>query len=192
MASRAISITIKRELSLDDLAAPPDAAEIEAAHEDRYLDGNQAFVDLGGMSWANLSETLEIERRILDRLERAPDLDEEEEAVIEELDAEFGADALWGLDPGVASATIALSALGATPVASCNGGVLGGQHKEAYPLVAFYMPTGIAARVHELATAAQAGLIVDDSGRAQIYGGSYRELLRFAELTLEVGGLEAV
>lgn len=136
------------------------------------------------MDWADVAETLEMERGVLARLEAAIDLDDEQEAITEELVAEYGVEALWSLDPGVASATIALSALGATPVASCNGGVLGGQHKEAYPLVAFYLPTTAAAGVNALAEAADIGLLIDDHGRGQIYAQSYRGLVKFAELAL--------
>jgi hypothetical protein len=47
-------------------------------------------------------------------------------------------DGLWGLDIGVASATIALSALGAIP-GSCNAGGFGGHHQAAYPYVSFFL-----------------------------------------------------
>lgn len=157
---------------------------LEAADEDGAFDGNRAFMDLRGMDWNDVAETLEIERGVLARLEAAIDLDAEEEAISEELVAEYGVEALWSLDPGVASATIALSALGATPVASCNGGVLGGHHKEPYPLVAFYLPPTAAADVNALAQSAGIGLLVDDHGRGQLYAQSYSGLLRFAELAL--------
>lgn len=41
------------------------------------------------------------------------------------------------LDPGIASSVSALLSSGATPYASCNGGRLGGFHRETQPLVAF-------------------------------------------------------
>ncbi len=124
----------------------------------------------------------------MERLEAASDLDDEEAAVVEELYSEYGVEALWNLDPGVASATAALSALGAIPIASCNGGVLGGSHKEAYPLVAFYLPAELGIALQTLAESAGTGLLVDEHGLAQIYGQSYRELVKFAEVALEQRG----
>jgi hypothetical protein len=170
------------------LASPPDDETLDEADEDGSFDGNRAYMDLRAMSWTDVAETLAVERPLLGRLEAAPDLDDEEEAIVEELVTEYGAEGLWSLDPGVASATIALSALGAMPIASCNGGVLGGHHKEAYPLVAFYLPTEFAAQVETLAEAADCGLVIDVHGRAQIYGQSYRELIRFAEHALDEHG----
>lgn len=184
MASHIAPVAIQRDFDPSRLASPPDNATLDAADEDGAFDGNRAFMDLRGMDWNDVAEILEIEGRVLARLEAAIDLDDEEEAITEELVAEYGAEALWSLDPGVASATIALSALGATPVASCNGGVLGGQHKEAYPLVAFYLPASTASVVNALAEAAGIGLLIDDHGRGQLYAQSYKGLLRFAELAL--------
>lgn len=184
MAGHITPVDIRRDFDASQLASPPDEATLDAADEDGAFDGNRAFMDLRGMDWTDVEETLEIERGVLARLEAADDLDDEEEAVTEELVSEYGVEALWSLDPGVASATIALSALGATPVASCNGGVLGGQHKEAYPLVAFYLPAMAAAGVSALAEAAGIGLLIDDHGRGQIYAQSYHGFVKFAELAL--------
>ncbi|HMP61916.1 MAG TPA: hypothetical protein PKA17_02240, partial [Phenylobacterium sp.] len=184
MASHIAPVAIRRDFDASRLAAPPDDATLNAADEDGAFDGNRAFINLRGMDWADVAETLKMDRGLLARLEAAVDLDDEQEAITEELVAEYGVGALWSLDPGVASATIALSALGATPVASCNGGVLGGQHKEAYPLVAFYLPITAAAGVNALAEAAGIGLLIDDHGRGQIYAQSCQGLVKFAELAL--------
>ncbi len=84
----------------------------------------------------------------------------------------------------MAAATIALSALGATPVGSCNAGGFGGHHQARYPYVAFYVEPGPAALILALAQAAEVGLRGDDSGLAQIYGAGDLDLLRFAEAAL--------
>lgn len=184
MASRIVQVPIRRDFDVGKLAALPDEAALDAADEEGAFDGNRAFTDLRGMTWADLAETLETERAVLARLEAAIDLDAEYEAICDELLAEFGAAQLWSLDPGVASATIALSALGAIPVASCNGGVLGGDHKEEYPLVVFYLSPTAALDVIALVDVACIGLLIDDDGRAQVYSQSYHGLFRFAELAL--------
>ena len=80
------------------------------------------------------------ERRLIARLQAAEDLEAEAERIDDErLDCFEPSDGLWGLDIGVASATIALSALGAIPVGSCNAGGFGGHHQGAYPYVAFFI-----------------------------------------------------
>jgi hypothetical protein len=45
---------------------------------------------------------------------------------------------LFGLDIGVASTVIALSAARCVPFSSCNGGAYGGSHHEFHLVVAFY------------------------------------------------------
>jgi len=187
MASRIVEVPIRREFDVGKLASLPDEATLDAADEDGAFDGNRAFTDLRGMTWADLAETLEIERAVLARLEAAIDLAAEYEAVSDELLLEYGAEGLWGLDPGVASAVIALSALGAIPVASCNGGVLGGDHQEEYPLAAFYLSPTAARHVVHLVDVASIGLLIDNDGRVQVYDQSYRGLVRFAELALAHG-----
>ncbi|HXZ18009.1 MAG TPA: hypothetical protein VEH77_18950, partial [Roseiarcus sp.] len=89
--------------------------------------------------------------------------------------------ALWGLDVGVAAATIALSAYGATPVSSCNAGAFGGQHQAKHPYVAFYLPKALAAEIMHCAEESNVGLLCDEDGVAQIYGREEMDLHRFAE-----------
>jgi hypothetical protein len=109
--------------------------------EEDGLEGNQQYRDLRGMSWAQVEAALRQEAAFFNRLAAAADLDEEAELIEEEREAaDFPEDDLWGLDVGVISATLALSALGATPVSSCNAGGFGGHHVAAFPHVAFFLP----------------------------------------------------
>ena len=175
-----------------DLASRPlndlDPEEEGRAAEDGDLDGNKAYEDLRGMSWEDAAATLQQDRMIVARLSTAEDLDESYEGFETERLSEWGADALWGLDPGVAAATIALSALGATPVSSCNGGVLGGDHLEKYPLVTFYEAAAPPQDLLACVEAANAGLLVDGRGRIQLFGATCEELLAFAGAAVRLRG----
>ncbi len=162
-----------------------DSEEVERAAEDGDLDGNKAYDDLRGMTWNDVLETLEHERAVVAVLTEASDRDEAYESFEAARLSEWGGDALWGLDPGVAAATIALSAMGAIPISSCNGGVLGGDHQEAYPLVAFYVASASPRLMLACAEAAKAGLVLDRYGRVQLFGQTCGPLLAFASAAIE-------
>ncbi len=176
-------VDIRRQVDPKRLARL-SAAAIAAAEVEGYLAGNAMYQDLVGLGWSDLVEALDAERSLIKRLCQAADLEAEAEAVDEERLEGAGADALWNLDIGVASATIAISALGAIPVGSCNAGGFGGRHQASYPYVAFYLPPKLVDVILELAEQVGVGLIVDDNGLAQIYGSSNSMLLHFAERAL--------
>ena len=165
--------------------APLSDAEADEADESGYLAGNQMYQDLRSYGWGDVATAIEIERRFIARLQTADDLDDEVQRLDDErLDYFEASDGLWELDIGVAAAAIALSALGATPVGSCNAGGFGGHHQARYPYVAFYVDAGAAEVILALAQAATVGLRVDETGLAQIYGVGDLDLLRFAETAL--------
>jgi len=181
-------VLIGQALNVARLATLSDV-EADEADESGYLAGNQMYQDLRGYGWSDVAAAIEIERRFIARLQAADDLDGEAQRIDDErLDSFEPSDGLWELDIGVAAATIALSALGATPVGSCNAGGFGGHHQARYPYVAFYVDAGAAALVLALARAAGVGLRGDDSGLAQIFGAGDLDLLRFAETALKSQG----
>ena len=105
-------IEIRRDLSVDSLAelSPAEASEAE---EQGYLAGNRSYRDLRGFGWEDVRRALDLERAAVDRIEAADD------SAAEELDFDemrFQAldpiEELCGLDVGVASAVLAVSALG--------------------------------------------------------------------------------
>ena len=157
--------------------------------EEDGLEGNQQYRDLRGMSWDQVERALKQEAEFFDRLAAAPDLDVEAELIDEEREAAyFSEDDLWGLDVGVISATIALSALGGTPVSSCNAGGFGGFHVAAFPYVAFFLPRSEAAEVLAIAEVADVGLDVVAGGIARLYGRTDLDLHRFAQAALKRHG----
>lgn len=160
--------------------------------EEDGLEGNQQYRDLRGMTWAQVAAALLQEAELFNRLAAAADLDEEAELIDEEREeADFPDDDLWGLDVGVISATLALSALGATPVSSCNAGGFGGHHVAAFPHVAFFLPRSAAAEVLAIAEAADVGLDVVEGGIARLYGRTDFDLNRFAQFALNRHDAEA-
>jgi hypothetical protein len=174
-------VEIRRILDIDALEDLSDE-EAEEADESGYLAGNQAYRDLRGWDWTAVGEALDVERGLIRRLQDAADPALEEELFNEErLQTIEPVEELWGLDVGVAAATIAISALGGSPVSSCNAGAFGNHHQARHPYVAFYLPKARGQQLLELAEAADVGLIVD-AGLAQIYARTVVDLFRFAEL----------
>jgi hypothetical protein len=181
-------VAIEQVLDIGCLASLTEA-EAEEADENGQLAGNHMYQDLRGYTWADLAKAIEIERRLIGRLQAAQDLEAEAEQLDDErLDSFEPDDGLWELDIGVASATVALSALGAVPVGSCNAGGFGGHHQGAHPYVAFFLGKARVDEVVSLAQAAQVGLRSDGAGLAHIYGAGDLDLLRFAETTRDRHG----
>jgi hypothetical protein len=180
----AYPVAIGQALDVARLATLSDV-DADEADESGYLEGNQMYQDLRGYGWGEVAAAVEAERRFIARLQAADDLDGEAQRLDDErLDCFEASDGLWELDIGVASAAIALSALGATPVGSCNAGGFGGHHQARYPYVAFYVDAGAAEVILAVAQAATVGLRVDETGLVQIYGVGDLDLLRFAETAL--------
>jgi hypothetical protein len=171
-----------------DVARLADLSECAAneAEETGYLAGNQMYQDLRGYGWPDVAAALEVERRLIAQLQEAEDLETEAASIDDErLDCFEPSDGLWALDIGVASATVALSALGAIPVGSCNAGGFGGHHQGAYPYVAFFLGGAVPGLVISIAREASVGLGSDEAGLAQIFGAGDLDLLRFAEVALK-------
>ena len=178
---RSFPVEIRRELKTGDLAKA-SMEELEQAEEDGSLAGNRSYRDLRGFSWEEVRAALDAEIAMINRLKAAEDL-EAEASAFEDLQATSFEDepALWALDVGVAAATIALSAYGATPVSSCNAGAFGGQHQAKYPYVAFFLPSELAPEIMLCAEASDVGLVSDENGIVRIYGRGDMDLVRFAE-----------
>lgn len=165
--------------ALDDLTTEV----ADAAGDEGYLRGNSRYADHRGWLWADVRDALKVEAAVVDQIAAAVPVSAEAEAAFEaqrDLDSE-GAEALWGLDVGVASAVIALSALGAVPFISCNAGSFGGVHAASRPYVAFYIAKASADLLVALAESAGVGLEVQD-GVLCLYGRTILDLMQFARL----------
>lgn len=174
---------IRREIVVSDLAVLSEE-EASNADVDGCLAGNQHYSDLRSMTFADLAATLAREAGLIDSFGAVGEPAVLEERFIQERGTAFDpVDDLWGLDVGVAGAVIALSALGATPVSSCNGAIYGTPHQSHYPYVAFYLADADLTSLLSLAEAEGLGLVAND-GLAHLYG-SVSALRRFAQRVLE-------
>ena len=174
-------VVIDQRLDIKGLATLTET-EADEADESGQLAGNHMYQDLRGCCRDDLSRALDLERQFMARLQDAEDLEDEAARLDEErLDCFEPSDGLWELDIGVASATVALSVLGAVPVGSCNAGGFGGQHQGGHPYVAFYLGTAAPETIIALARAADVGLRCDEAGLVQIFATGDFALFRFAQ-----------
>ena len=152
-----------------------------------YLAGNQMYQDLRGYGWPDVARALALEHRLIAKLQEAEDLEAEAMQIDDErLDCFEPSDGLWGLDLGVASATIALSAFGAIPVAKLQRRRL---RRDASRSVS------VCRVLHWRSGPGNDYLDSRDSrcrdtkrydGVAQIFGAGDLSLLRFAETALNI------
>jgi hypothetical protein len=181
-------VAISRALDAGRLAALSDT-EADEGEESGFLAGNQMYQDLRALSWADLAATIELEAAHIARLQAADDLDAAAEILDDErLDVNEPADGLWGLDIGVASAVVAFSVLGGTPVSSCNAGGFGGTHTAEHPYLAGYLPTAASGALMTAAVAADVGIASTEDGLVQVFGRTDFDLLRFARSVIAMDG----
>ena len=156
---------IERSIEPSQLDWPPES---DLASEENFVRG---YKDMRGFSWEDACETLKVERDILVRV--AGDLSAAEESLTGD---EWCA--LRGLDVGVASAVVALSAANCAPFSSCNGEV---GHHEVHPCIGFYCRKGRVPNLLKAAEIACCGLTIGEAGFVVLYARSVAPLLRFAE-----------
>jgi len=136
-------------------------------------------MDLRRPPWSKAIRVYELEGEIIARIERANDPESEYAAIEAEWDEE--PPELYGLDLGVASTVVALSAVRCIPFASCNAGTFGGRHRECYPLVAFYARQRILDLLAECAVKAHIGLVVEETGELVAYATDITHMRAFAD-----------
>lgn len=172
-----------RDIDLDALATITDADADSG--EDDGLEGNQQYCDIRFIEWSFVAEALKRESQLFDRFSKASDLNEEEERYREELEAAIlPEEDFWGLDIGVIGAVLALSAMGALTVSSCNAGGFGGRHVEQFPLIAMYLPRQIALDVLGIAEQVDVGLDMLNGGLVRLYGRTDYDLHKFGQAAL--------
>jgi hypothetical protein len=152
--------------------------EARATKDDSGLGGNLQYVDLRRMPWSEVVRVNELEDELIARMESATDSENEYEQIEEELYEEI--DGLYGLDLGVASSVVALSAVRCIPFASCNAGAFGGDHHECYPLVAFYAHAESIDLLLECAVISGIGLVIEETGELVAYAADIRQMKAFA------------
>lgn len=176
-------VTLRRDLRRVQLTSlSPE--EAEAAEDEGALAGNLHYRDLRGLTWSEARQALALEQQLVERFASSGN-PAQAEADFDEERGDFGEpeEELWGLDIGVAGAVLTLSALGATPVASCNAGAFGGHHQGSTPFIAFYLGRASLKELHRLAQAADLGLTAD-RGLGHLYGRSIDDLMNFARVAI--------
>jgi hypothetical protein len=171
--NRKFEVDIVREIDAHHLDWP----ERGNAGHDSGLGCNREYSDLRWLSWGEAKRVFRLEGDLIARIESASDPEVELEAIEEE--SFECTEHLYGLDLGVASTAIALSAAGCVPFSSCNGGAFGGRHYEQYPLVAFF------ARAHAaellLSAAEEANIGVHGRSYLIVYADDIRNMRSFAQ-----------
>lgn len=178
MEYRKFDVDITR--SLTSVLRWPTRGEASA---ERSLGCNQSYIDLRGMTWSDVCRVFDLEGSLIDRLEHAEDLERECALIEDELYEDD--EGIFGLDIGIASTVIALSAASCIPCSSCNGGAYGGTHHELYPTVAFFAKPQQIDLLLQCATEANIGIENQESGVVVAYADDIRNMRTFAAALME-------
>lgn len=168
-------VELSRKVRISELGWP----EPGEAVDESGLGCNRAYMDLRRLSWTDAKKVLADEARLIARIENADDSDDELTAIEEEYDESEVE--LYGLDIGVASTVVALSAARCVPFASCNGAAFGGRHHEVYPLVAFYAKPATANLLVAIATETDIGIENGGYGSLVVFSNDIRNFPKFAD-----------
>jgi hypothetical protein len=164
-----LEVELSREIRIGELGWPEPGEAISESG----LGCNRAYMDLRRFSWTEAKTILAEEAQLIARLERADDIEQEWSIIDEEFD--LSGVPLYGLDIGVASTVLALSAARCVPFSSCNGGVFGGKHHEVYPVVAFYAKPETANLLLSVATEVGIGIENDGYGSLVMFTDDIRK-----------------
>ena len=170
-------VQVKREVA-PALTSWPNPDEVE---DGRCPGGNRDYADLRGLSWEEARSVMELEAEYIQRIEQASEPSETELFEEEEI-AE-----IMGLDIGVASTVVALSAAGFIPCTSCNAGAFGGRHHETYPVVAFYAQPQSVPLLMQCAEESEVGLDNDQGWSSEdlpivVFTDDIRKMVAFSEV----------
>lgn len=169
-----IELEIRRDINPTYLHA---LSEAEAGSIDGLM-LNHGYQDVRGCSVEDALSAISEEAELLERIE-VGDCDPSIVFAVQDEVYETGSD-LADFDLGVGAAVIALSATGATPITSCNGGLLGDrEHASDVPHILFSIDPirlGIVTRAAEVS---ECGLI-NNAGHVELYANSLRAIHDFA------------
>ncbi|QNQ09651.1 hypothetical protein [Sphingomonas alpina] len=141
------------------------------------MEVNHQYVDVRGCSIEDARQALTEEAEFLEELEASGwDGGVADQLMDDAYESEF----LFGFDVGTAGAIFALSAAGAVPITSCNGGVIDGErHASDVPTILFSATPEILPPILRAAAAADAGLINND-GNVELFADWLPKLHAFA------------
>jgi hypothetical protein len=143
---------------------------------------NLAYADYRGVPVEDAIEGVQEEATLLSELAAADWDTEAAESLIEENMWAMGLTS--SLDPGVAGLVLAISALGGTPISSCNGGMVGvSDHQSDVPHVLFTAPASVMDKIIPAAVACDVGLL-RNQGYAEAYADHLPNLHNLARMLL--------
>jgi hypothetical protein len=171
---KTFEVEIVRHLSGADLTWPTRGG----ANADSGLGGNRDYVDLRRVSWTQVKRALPFELALMNSLRGSRDAAEDYEDDQRNEDIN---EILLGLDVGVASAVMALSASRCVPFSSCSGGAFSRRtHFEEHPLVAFYARLPWLPLLLTVAESAEIGMTNGPSGAVVAFADDVYKFTRFA------------
>jgi hypothetical protein len=176
-----VEIVRKVDVGQLDWPAPGDS------DDDSGLGCNRMYTDLRRLSWGEARRVHALEGELMARVESARNAEEEVSTIEDEL---YESDShLYGLDLGVASTVISLSAARCVPFSSCNAGTFCGHHQEVYPLVAFFAKAPMIDLLLRAATEAEIGMGNHLFGCLVAYADDVRKVRGFAERLIAMRSL---
>ncbi len=144
---------------------------------------NHSYVDMRGYSSADARDLVNEEAELLSEIEAAGDNDDRFEEVLNEIYE--SASELGGFDIGTTGAIVALSAAGAAPISSCNGGLLGEtSHSSVVPHILFSVAPWHLQPILRAAEAADVGLL-NNLQHVEVFADRIPKLNAFAKHLLD-------
>ena len=171
-----VDVAIRRTVDLSRLAVLDEGR----AESEDGIALNLSYADMRGWSLEDARLIIHQEQDLLDQLAKADWTTDEAAAIIDDYISD-GSELSW-FDPGVAGAVFALSAAGATPISSCNGGTIGGdRHSSDTPNI--LVAAGLKMKAAAIANALEkAGMGVIPNGEfAEIFADDILKFHVFAE-----------
>jgi hypothetical protein len=142
---------------------------------------NREYMDFRGISWEEAQEAFDYETSILERFASTEETKDIDELIDDDEDDDFPP--LAGLDVGVASAVMTLSAARCITITSCNGGANG--HVQDYPVIVFRCQTAYVPLLVEIAEIAGCGLENSEAGAIALFAGDVHKIVHFAKELLQ-------
>lgn len=174
MVNRKPTVSSERSIDPSTLVWP---SEREASGGLRC--DNHSYLDFRGFSWNDARRILAFEEELVNRIKATEDPEAARDEIMDEL-YEDDDEGLFGMDIGVASAVVALSAAGCIPFTSCNGGYYGDYHLEHYPLIGCYIRPDKISSLLNAAIEADVSITNDESGAVFVYTSEISGIVAFA------------
>lgn len=170
---KSVDVEIVREIE------PTAIGPFENADAEDGILLNHQYVDMRGCSIADSREIVAEEAKLLEEIEAAGDDDDRLQELLEGLYED--ASELSSFDVGTAGAIFALSAAGAAPISSCNGGLLGDtSHSSQVPHILFSVTHDRLGPILAAAETADTGLL-NNSGHVEVFADRIPKLNAFAQ-----------